>query len=419
VAQSHPTRIDTAQRSDYLRAIMDWNARLIELQRSIRVLGSVRWHDDVRRDFFARGGRELPRLARDDYFKSQAAPRARLADLRSLEVDIRARLGMGDAGARLLLRRIRGYAAALQLIDARGTQRFTHHSRALYGSSLGEPTRGRLMRLVSFLESQPKGNDPVCRSDPGPTSAPQHLAAPTAAAELSRRLQSHFANIPFSIRLAANLSSEASAGTNYLKLRSEARFSSEDIRLLEVHEGWAHLGTTFNGGRQPVLTILGKACPTATTTQEGLAVLTEIIAGACHPYRRTRLALRLRAVMMAEDGADFLDVHRFFLDRGNREQEAYRLAARVFRGTLSQGGTAFTKDLSYGLGLLALVDRLRALQPHDCTTVPLLFSGKTHLEELPDLADFHAAGLLVAGEFIPAPFGEREHVDKTVRELAF
>ena len=68
--------------------------------------------------------------------------------------------------------------------------------------------------------------------------------------------------------------------------------------------------------------------------------------------RFRRLADRVIAIQMAIDGADFLDVYRFYLERiGDREQ-AFENARRVFRGGLLSGWSPFTKDILYLEGLL-------------------------------------------------------------------
>src|SRR5439155_24800255 len=128
------------------------------------------------------------------------------------------------------------------------------------------------------------------------------------------------------VRLAPTLASEASAGTGYLKLRAGARFSPRELRLLEVHEGWVHLGTTLNAFAQPVCSFLSRATPAATLTPEGLAVLVEVLAFASHPDRLRRLVQRVQAVALAEAGADFLEVYRHFVTAGCAPSESYRLA---------------------------------------------------------------------------------------------
>ncbi len=44
---------------------------------------------------------------------------------------------------------------------------------------------------------------------------------------------------------------DASAGADSIKLSQHAKFSDRDLKYLEVHEGWVHVGTTLNGAMQP------------------------------------------------------------------------------------------------------------------------------------------------------------------------
>ena len=76
---------------------------------------------------------------------------------------------------------------------------------------------------------------------------------------------------------------DAAAGADYIKIRSDAMFNSRDVRALEVHEGLVHVGTTLNGLNQPICTFLAKGPPSSTVTQEGLAILMEVIAFASLP----------------------------------------------------------------------------------------------------------------------------------------
>src|SRR5688572_33223792 len=74
------------------------------------------------------------------------------------------------------------------------------------------------------------------------------------------------------------------------------------------------------------------------------------------PFPYTTL---FRSIQMAEDGADFLDLYRFFLGRGHDEENAYDNARRVCRGGLVEGGAPFTKDVCYLDGLLRVTNFLR------------------------------------------------------------
>ncbi len=106
---------------------------------------------------------------------------------------------------------------------------------------------------------------------------------------------------------------------------------------LEVHEGLVHVGTTLNGLNQPMCTFLAKGPPSSTVTQEGLAILMEVIAFASYPTRLRKLTNRTRAIHMAEEGADFLEVFEFFREQGYGLEGGYSNASRVFRGSLPNG----------------------------------------------------------------------------------
>lgn len=58
-----------------------------------------------------------------------------------------------------------------------------------------------------------------------------------------------------------------------------------------------------------------------------------------------RLADRVFAIQMAVEGADFLEVYRYFLDRIGDPNQAFENARRVFRGGVITGGSPFTKDI--------------------------------------------------------------------------
>ncbi|HZT80829.1 MAG TPA: flavohemoglobin expression-modulating QEGLA motif protein, partial [Gemmataceae bacterium] len=225
---------------------------------------------------------------------------------------------------------------------------------------------------------------------------------------LATRLSDYFQE-PGSIRvqLSDGIVADAAAGSDYIKIRTNARFSGRDIRQLEVHEGWVHLGTTLNGQKQPVCTFLSKGPPSSTMTQEGLAVLTEIFAFASHPARVRRLTNRIEGVAMAEAGANFLEVFRYFRDEGYSERESYQHTRRIFRGSLPEGCGPFTKDLCYSKGFVLVYNFIRlAVSRGMARRVPLLFCGKTTLGDIKTIAQLVDEGLVVPPRFVPPQFAD-------------
>jgi uncharacterized protein (TIGR02421 family) len=180
----------------------------------------------------------------------------------------------------------------------------------------------------------------------------------------------------------------------------------KDLRMLEVHEGWVHVGTTLNGMSQPVCTFLSKGPPSATITQEGLAIVMEIFAFASHPARLKRVTNRIRAVSMAENGATFRDVFQFFKSQGNGDEESFGNTMRVYRGSTPDGGP-FTKDISYSKGFILIYNYIRlAVRKGLLKRIPLLFCGKTTLEDMRTLAHLEDEGVLTPPKYLPPQFAD-------------
>jgi uncharacterized protein (TIGR02421 family) len=189
-------------------------------------------------------------------------------------------------------------------------------------------------------------------------------------------------------------------------LRHDRLFSQRDLDLLEAHEGWVHVGTTLNGLAQPVCTFLGKAAPRSTVTQEGLAVLTEMVNLRSHPRRLAKLMHRIEGIEKAASGASFVEVFEVFRTEGLSEDEAWGAASRIFRGSLPESGP-FTKDLGYGKGLVLTLLYVRlAIQLGRTHRIPLLFCGKVDLLDMVTLHQLEEEGIVEQSRFVPPPFDD-------------
>jgi len=102
-----------------------------------------------------------------------------------------------------------------------------------------------------------------------------------------------------------------------------------------------HVATSLNGHSQTDLKILSASHPGTTKTQEGLAVFAEYITGNLDLDRLRRLSDRIIAIQMGIDGADFIDLYRFYLTKTDRPSDAYENARRVCRGGVITGGAPF------------------------------------------------------------------------------
>lgn len=425
-----------------IRALSD---RIVAAQRPIRILDAVKWEDAIEQAFFAKGGEELPAVTRA-YYQSRPLPfdpERKEAEFQEIERDVLRQLGESSAAGQIMTRRCREYQEVVKLLANRGTRAFADMSGRLYGRSsdgfhlarrsyypvtpatpalatdaptlagFGQLLSGSLDHLFhapSLGRREPTDGlgMPSYSYQPSLGQDEPTLNARETAALLTDRLRAFFKDpARVRVRLSDGILADAAAGSGCIKIRGNTRFSPRDVRLLEVHEGWVHLGTTWNGLFQPICTFLGKGPPSATVTQEGLAVLTEVLAFASYPGRLRRLANRIKAVALAEAGADFLEVFRFFQEEGHDPRESYQHAARVFRGSLPAGCGPFTKDLSYGKGFVCVYNFLRlAVSQGQLQRIPLLFCGKTSLADIELLVPMVEEGLVAPPRFLPPPFAE-------------
>ncbi|MCC6144212.1 MAG: flavohemoglobin expression-modulating QEGLA motif protein, partial [Candidatus Hydrogenedentes bacterium] len=304
----------------------------------------------------------------------------------------------------IMLRMCREYRTVVRMLEARGTAEFSSLSEELYGSAedafhAGDPTLADLGVMMS---------DALTNIDRSLMLEDQEKSIPAeeAVAILQERFNGTFPQSEGAIRvvLSDGILADAAAGSDYVKIRSDARFNERDLRLLEIHEGWVHVSTTLNGLNQPTCTFLSKGPPSSTITQEGLALLMELITFSSHPARLRRVTNRIHGVHMAEQGASFIDVFRFFTDQGYTEVDSFTNASRVFRGSTPDGGP-FTKDLSYSKGFIMVYNFVQlAVRRGKLARIPLLFCGKVTLEDMRTLAHLVEEGLVVPPKFLPPQF---------------
>jgi len=294
-----------------IRALSD---RLVEAQRPIRILDAIKWDDDIERAFFEKGCRELPPVTRDYYSRRPLPfdPEQKHQEFHTIERDVRRQLGEFNGPGQIMTRMCQEYREVVDMLNQRGSRAFARISERLYGSAsdsfhAGDPNLADLGHLMSDTLNNLSHETIFGENEPA-------LDAEETVARLSARLKGYFQDeLSVRVRLSDGILADAAAGSDYIKIRQQARFTERDVRLLEVHEGWVHLGTTLNGQSQPICTFLSKGPPSSTITQEGLAVLTEIFAFASTPARVRRLTNRIEGVAMAEAGANFLEVYRYFL----------------------------------------------------------------------------------------------------------
>lgn len=370
---------------------------LRDAESKVRILRSIAWPRSVMERFLAAGGEELPVV---DYEPFDAGAVLGLVD------DVRSMLDPQNPDHGYLARQADSIASGARLLEAVGTREFTAVSRSIYGEPKAPVLDGPTSSL-DLAERLDRVLTPLDRADLGQVSP--KLDAHTVAIRMAAMTEPVFGDATPAFELVDELGAKAVAGARRVRLRRDGDYTEADVRQLVMHEVFVHVATSLNGRMQEDLPILAAAHPSTTRTQEGLAVFSEILGGSMAPARFRRLAGRVIAIQMALDGADFLELHRFFLERCGDPAQAFEDAKRVVRGGLVTGGAPFTKDGVYLDGLLRVHHFLRAaVQLGRAEIIPLLFVGKLDLEDLPDVARFVTSGLCRSPRLLPPWVRDRQ-----------
>lgn len=394
----------TIKPSAYLTEVKILSDRIVKAQQPIRILDAIKWDDNIKQAFFEGKCRKPPDVTSDYYLQRPLGfdPTEKKREFYQIERDLARKLGQLNPLSVIMRRICREYQSVVRMLESRGTPIFSDISQELYGSShdvfhVGDPTIADLGSMMEETLSQLLKLDFLIEE-------PKTITAKEAVAILNDRIENLFPGNGLRAMISDGIVADAAAGTDYVKLRVDALFNMRDLRVLEVHEIWVHLGTTLNGLAQPYCTFLGKGPPSSAVTQEGLAVLMEILTFSSTPNRLMRLINRVRAITLAEDGADFMDIFHFFKDKGLDREESYLLSSRVFRGS-SADGMPFTKDLTYIKGFVLTYNFMRlAVSAGKPDRIPLLFCGKTMIEDMRVLVDLVEEGTVIAPRFLPPQF---------------
>jgi uncharacterized protein (TIGR02421 family) len=379
--------------SERLTALLrEVSFEITEAQKPVRVIPALAWPDEVEREFFAQDASALP--------KPIYHVPAGVEDACTVFQNLVRRLDGDNEIERFLRETCVAMATAARMLMSIGSRNFYHHSVELYGrpGSLSSDKRTTNLDLARHFEQVIEGFSPPLSVIDQPT-----LGAEEAALALRARFATFFTRHPVKVRVVDHLAASASSTAAEVRLKCDARFSPRDLRQIEYHEGQVHMATTLNGRAQPVIPFVGAPSPRTSRTQEGLAVFTEFITGSISLSRVKRLCDRTRAIHMAEEGANFLDLYRFFRDRGLDEHTSFDSARRVMRGGLIEGGAPFTKDGCYLDGLLRVTNFLRiALVKGQSQLVRMLFVGKLAVDDTPLFDRLLREGLVNEPIYMPA-----------------
>lgn len=380
--------------SPRLKKTAELDQQLCSVASDIRVLSNLSWPKQAEARFlesYRAGEPTLPdvTLVRIDHTKQIAA----------LD-EIQARCDRAHPLENIVYKTARSYEFAARMLQGIGTPDFLKYSAALYGRP-SDPYRSQEFSAIDVANQLLEKTDDLM----GGYVVPETTATITAqefAEKLREKMNCFFDEDEVEIVLDPDLSSKAIAGSKRIRLREGALFSELDLSQLLYHEAHIHAATMLNGQRQKNLKLLSLGAPRTTRTQEGLAVLAELMTLSLDVARMRRLALRVRAIHMAIEGANFIEVFEYFLAAGQSEEESYQSTVRCFRGGDVRGGVAFTKDSVYLKGMFEVYSFLICcIHENRPEFIGYLFAGRFALSDVIELAPYFETGFLLPPHYIP------------------
>lgn len=370
------------------------DARLVAAVRGIRLLESLSWPASAQDTFLAawRIGRiHLPRI---DY------PKADFANVRAELEAVREGADPDHPLGHYLIQTSDSWRIATRLLDAAGSHKVTAYSTRLYGRPVemlpGDgPTNFEAAQHFVLLADDM--DQELRQIEPDAV-----ISAEIIRDELQIEVDRFFTRHKVKVELDPMLIAKAAASPTRIRVRTNTGFSEYDRHQLLVHEAFVHTLTGINGREQPILKSMARSAPRTTATQEGLATFAELISGSMDIERMKRISLRIVAIDMAINGADFVQVFRFFLDAGQTPEDSFASTQRVFRGAPLGGGAAFTKDTVYLHGLLSVHTFFRwCLRHRRLAVARQLFAGKLALEDVFALQPMFDGGTIAAPQYLP------------------
>ena len=379
---------------DQLDVYSELDKRLVAATRGIRLLQLVSWPASVEMDFVAAWKAGTARLPQIEY------PHTDFSETREALMGITLAAEPGHPLGDYIRRTAQSWRVATELLDAIGTPAITEHSARLFGRPRDRVPGASLTNVDAARHFIALADEFI--SSAAIEEVHESIPADQLRVELQQQLDVFFGAGVVRVETDPELIAKAAAGATRIRLRSATNFTSYDRQQLIEHEAFVHSLTALNGREQPHLKSMARSSPRTTATQEGLAVFAELMSGSIDIERMKRISLRIIGIDMALEGADFIEVFRFFLDAGQSETDSFASAQRVFRGAPLGGGAAFTKDTVYLHGLLSVHTYFRwAFKHRQVGMCRNLFAGKLALHDVMALKPYFDNGYIAQPRYLP------------------
>jgi uncharacterized protein (TIGR02421 family) len=272
---------------------------------------------------------------------------------------------------------VQSYSDRADLLFSVGTERFVYSSLRYFG----EPS-GRDVSNAEFLLHCAPVEDPEDRHT---------LDPPVLERLFLETSQGYGFSCP--LEYSTQIIAKALAGAKGLKIRKGVRFTQREAQALAHHEIGIHYLTTCNARLQK-LRVFQSGLPVNTTTQEGMAILSEYLSGNLTLNRLREMALRVIAISSMLHGNNFPRTFQRLVDQYHVEpQHAFDVTVRAYRG----GG--FTKDYVYMSGFREMLQHFSAAKRMDS-----LLIGKTHLRYQETIEHMMESGMVTPPKYVPEAF---------------
>lgn len=294
----------------------------------------------------------LPRNNLFTYFNLMPEYASIMKKLQELKFD--------ETGFEKLLRKKRDETIKkIELVRAIGSEGFPEKSVAYYG----KPNTKLVKKAFEVLERKPEGSNK------------KRFGSERVAEYLQNALNRK--HLDWSIILDENMSANAIVlpAEKTIKIKANREYSMREMRRLSVHEIETHVYRHINASMQPYRLLLEGASIEWLETEEGLAVINEVLFKHSSDAIIREYAGRVVAIHFATKHS-FYETFKHMNDYFPAEK-AYELTQRAKRGCPTAKPGAFTKDYFYFKGATMVKEFLE-----EGGTLRELYYGKLAISEL-------------------------------------
>ncbi|MDX1949734.1 MAG: DUF1704 domain-containing protein [Rickettsiales bacterium] len=393
-----------------LEKLIEYNDLYRSFARSISVLGTLNWPDDAKAVFLESYEKGNPILPEFEY------PKIEYSDKKEkLKYILNGLAGETSIEANFLKSNTESYIYAIAMMQGVGTKIVNEISQVLYGSPYDKLPNYNLTSVEAakfFLNVESKfKSEAVIENDENEITSEQ------LKEYLENNINRVFERGDIKVEIDTKMASRASVTSRKVRVRANTIFKKYEAKQLLNHEVFTHALCSINGINQKYMYAMEFTSPRITATQEGLAQFSELITGSIHLNRLKRIAQRIIALDKAINGADFLDIFKFFIENGDTNEEAYMSAMRIFRGGKPKGGIVFFKDGVYIKGMLEVFSFfMNSMEENKLNNLKVLFSGKMTISDVEDMNYLMSQGLVNPPKYIPVWF---DNIHNLAAILAF